>query len=65
MEFSRQVYRSGEPFPSPEDLPNPGIKPTSPALQADAFPAEPPGKPRDAAKHTEVPGTVLHKKNYP
>ena len=33
-----------EPFPSPGDLPNPGIKPRSPALQADSLPAEPPGK---------------------
>ena len=45
MEFSRQVYWSGLPFPSPGDLPNPGIKPRSPALQADALPSEPPGKP--------------------
>ena len=45
MEFSRQEYRSGLPFPSPEDLPNPGIKPRSPALQADSLPAESPGKP--------------------
>ena len=43
--FSRQEYWSGLPFPSPEDLPGPGIKPGSPALQADAFPSEPPGKP--------------------
>ena len=42
--FSRQEYWSGLPFPSPEDLPNPGIKPGSPALQADALPSEPPGK---------------------
>ena len=45
MEFSRQEYWSGLPFPSPGDLPNPGIKPGSPALQADALPSEPPGKP--------------------
>ena len=45
MEFSRQQYWSGLPFPSPGDLPNPGIKPGSPALQADALPSEPPGKP--------------------
>ena len=37
MEFSRQEYWSGLPFPSPVGLPNPGIKPKSPALQADAF----------------------------
>ena len=34
MGFSRQEYWNGEPFPSPEDLPNPGIEPGSPALQA-------------------------------
>ena len=45
MEFSRQEYWSGLPFPSPGDLPDPGIKPTSPALQADALTSEPPGKP--------------------
>ena len=37
MGFSRQEYWSGLPFPSPGELPNPGIKPVSPALQADAF----------------------------
>ena len=35
MGFSRQEYRSGLPFPSPGDLPDPGIEPGSPALQAD------------------------------
>ena len=44
MGFSRQEYWSGLPFPSPGDLPNPGIKPVSPALQADALSSEPPGK---------------------
>ena len=43
MGFSRQEYWSGSPVPSPEDLPNPGIEPTSPALQVDST-AEPPGK---------------------
>ena len=37
MGFSRQEYWSGLPFPSPGDLPNPGIEPGSPALEADAF----------------------------
>ena len=37
MEFSRQEYWNGLPFPSPGDLPNPGIEPKSPALQADAL----------------------------
>ena len=47
MEFSRQEYQGGLPFPSPGDLPNPGIEPRSPALQADTLPSEPPGKPTD------------------
>ena len=45
MGFSRQEYWSGLPFPSPGDLPDPGIKPKSPAFQADALTSEPPGKP--------------------
>ena len=44
MEFSRQEYWRGLPFPSPGDLPDPGIKPGTPALQADTLPSEPPGK---------------------
>ena len=44
MGFSRQEYWRGLPFPSPGDLPNPGIKPRSPALEADALTSEPPGK---------------------
>ena len=47
MEFSRPEYWSGQPFPSPGDLPNPVIQPESPALQADSLPAEPRGKPRN------------------
>ena len=43
--FSRQEYWSGLPFPSPGDLPDPGIKPGSFALRADSLPSEPPGKP--------------------
>ena len=42
--FSRQEYWSGLPFPSPGGLPNPGIEPRSPTLQADALTSEPPGK---------------------
>ena len=45
MGFPRQEYWSGLPFPSPGDLPESGIEPGSPALQADSLPAEPPGKP--------------------
>ena len=44
MEFSRQEYWSGLPFPSPGNLPYPGIEPGSPALQADPLPSESPGK---------------------
>ena len=43
MEFARQGYWSGLPFPSPGDLPNPGIEPGSPASWADTLPSEPPG----------------------
>ena len=49
VEFSRQEYWSGLPFSSPGDLPNPGIEPGSPALQADALLSEPSGKPVDVS----------------
>ena len=42
--FPSHEYWSGLPFPPPGDLPDPGIKPRSPALQADSLPSEPPGK---------------------
>ena len=45
MGFSRQESQSGLPFPSPGDLPESGIEPRSPTLQADALLSEPPGKP--------------------
>ena len=48
MGFSRQEYWSGLPYSPPGDLPDPGMEtvtPASPALQADSFPTEPPGKP--------------------
>ena len=44
MGFSRPGYWSRLPFPFPEDLPDPGIKPGSPELQVDSLPSEPPGK---------------------
>ena len=44
-----QDYWGGLPFPTPGDLPNPGIKPRSPMLQVDSLPAEPPGKPKNTA----------------
>ena len=47
MGFSRQEYWCGLPFPSPGDLPDPGIEPRYPALRADALTSEPPGKPQD------------------
>ena len=52
MEFSRQEYWSDFPFPSQRDLPNPGIKPESPALQADSLPSEPPGMPLYCLTHS-------------
>ena len=45
MEFSRQEYWSVLPFPSPGDLPDPGIKPGSPAIWEDALPSEAPKNP--------------------
>ena len=58
MEFSRQEYWSEQPFPSPGDLPDPGIEPVSPALQAGSLPSEPPGKPQktiSCCKYFQVP----------
>ena len=65
MGFSRQEYWSGLPFPSPGDLPSPGIKPRSPALQADASTSEPPGKctVNVPTKQTEKP-FCASKKDY-
>ena len=54
MGFSRQEYWIGLPFPSPGDLPNPGIKSGFPALQSDALPSEPPGKPHSQASHIHM-----------
>ena len=50
MGFSRQECWSGLPFPSPGNLPDPGIKPRSPALQADSLLSKPPGKPKTELK---------------
>ena len=52
MEFSRQEYWSGLPFPSPGDHPDPGIEPGFPTLQADTLPSEPPGQPQGKVCHT-------------
>ena len=54
MGFSRQEYWSGLPFPSPGDLPDPGIEPRSPALQADTLTSEPPGKPKAMPKNAQT-----------
>ena len=54
IEFSRPEYWRGQAFPSPGDLPNPGIKPRSPTLQADSLPAEPPGKPKNQERLTQI-----------
>ena len=50
MGSSRQEYWSGLPFPSPGDLPDPGIEPRSPIMQADALTSDPPGKQRPKCK---------------
>ena len=59
MEFSRQEYWSGLPFPFSGGLPDPGIEPSSPVLQADSLPSEPPGKPGgkwQSARELELDG---------
>ena len=55
MEFSRQEYWNGLPFPSPADLPNPGIEPRSAALQADSLPSEPPARLRARRRRWSYP----------
>ena len=78
MEFSRQEYWNGLPFPSPGDLPSAVIEPGSPALQADSLPSEPPGKPQACEVENQIkgltrktpwkfPGENFHRKNtfYP
>ena len=50
-EFSRQEYRSGLPCTPPGDLPNPGIEPRSPAMQADSLPSEPPRNPQNTVAY--------------
>ena len=59
MGFSRQEHWNGLPFPSPGDLPDPGIEPRSPTLQADALPSEPPGKLADGDYSHEIKGCLL------
>ena len=63
MGFSRQEYGSGWPFPSlgdlpdPRNLPDPGIKPRSPALQVDSLPSEPSGKPHYLSTSSKPPNS--------
>ena len=61
MGFSRQEYWGGVPLPSPGDLPDPGIEPTSPALAGRFFTTEPPGKPILSHKLQDRPHGPLHK----
>ena len=61
IEFSRPESWSGQPFPSPENLPNPGVKPRSPTFQAHSLPAEPQGKP----KNTGVGSLSLLQRIFP
>ena len=56
--FFRQEYSGGLPCSPPGDLPNPGIKPTFPTLQADSSPSEPPGKPQWNITHPQK-GTLI------
>ena len=66
MESSRPEYWSGQPFPSPGDLPNPGIEPRSPVLQADSLPAEPQGKPKSTGVGSgEAEGSALLPETLP
>ena len=60
MGFLRQEYWSGLPFPSPGDLPNPGMEPGSPALQADSLPPETLGKCRILQRIFLTQGSNLH-----
>ena len=54
MEFSKQEYWNGLPFPSPGDLPDPGVEALSPKLQADCLPSEPPGNPVSPGKSLKL-----------
>ena len=59
MELSRQEYWSGLPFPFPGDLPDPGIEPGSPTLEADALTSEPPGKLKIVCNLLKYPCPVI------
>ena len=59
MGFSRQAYWSGLPFPTPADLPDPGIEPVSPALAGGFFTADPPGEPRETCRELTIIGEKI------
>ena len=68
MEFPRQDYWSGLPFPPPGDLPDPGIKPASPvspALQVDSLPTEPPRKSKALLNTFLILGSLLTASSFP
>ena len=60
MDFSRQEYWSGLPFPTPGGLPDPGIKPESPALAGGCFTTAPPGKPTELCVYTIYTYTYVY-----
>ena len=62
--FSRQEYWSGLPFPSPGDLPNPGVEPGSPALQAESLPSEPPGAYMKHNLESKISGRNINNLRY-
>ena len=62
MELSRQEYWSRLPFPSPGDLPDPGVKSGSPTLQVDALPSEPPGNPKYKKGFAQKLASVISRK---
>ena len=64
MGFFRQEYWSGLAFPSPGDLPDPGIKSGSPALEADSLTSEPPGKRKAKEKRKDISVWMQSSKEY-
>ena len=64
LEFSRPEYWNGQPFPSPGNLPNPGIEARSPEFQVDSLPAEPQGEPLfNTHQFNTHPNNVMMKNN--
>ena len=65
MEFSRQEYWRGRPFPSPGDLPNREVEPGSSSLQAESLPSEPPGKPKEHVPNSQKRSLTFHSPSFP